>query len=296
MLTVFAGGQRARLPVVPRSVPFDVDLGPDEKGNVVAVYSRCAQEPTGPASAQRIFSAPYPAYTTGRGWDLYRYDFRLGQEQELSGASTNQASEVLPSIWRDEIAFVRVYEHRAGDRGTYPYLYARPLRGDARSRRQPGGSRGTTGLPGPTSLDLYGRRLSFTWNYTTDDSPNRAITELRLDTVDGRHEVLSQARFNFSNGRYATYLSPAGSRGRIYYGFHRGILGLVRPPRAVTDLRLRHRISNAEQSLAEAPSFFTGAATDGDTTILGTLGGNGESYFSEGPIGEVLRSTDAFGG
>src|SRR5919108_6024701 len=29
------------VPVKPRAVPFDVDLGPDRNGNTVAVYSRC---------------------------------------------------------------------------------------------------------------------------------------------------------------------------------------------------------------------------------------------------------------
>ncbi len=298
-LTVFAAGQRARLPVAPRSVPFDVDLGPDADDNVVAVYSRCTQEPADPSGAQRaadrIFSAPHPAYTTGRGCDLYRYDFRAAQEEKIEGASTGQASEVLPSVWKDEIAFARVYERRAGNRGIYPYLYVRSLTEKAHSRRQPGGSRGISGLPGPTSLDLYGRRLSFTWNHATDNAPARGTTELRLDTVDGDHEVLSQADFNFSNGRYATYLSPAGSRGRIFYGYHREQIGSARPSVSITDLRLRHRLSDRERSLAQAPGFFTGAVTDGETTILGTLRGNGETYFTEGPIGEVLRRADAFG-
>jgi hypothetical protein len=35
-------GPVSALPVAPRGVPFDVDLGPTSSGGVYAVYSRCA--------------------------------------------------------------------------------------------------------------------------------------------------------------------------------------------------------------------------------------------------------------
>src|SRR6185295_12203402 len=44
-LTQSVGGVTSRVPVRPRSVPFDVDLGPDVNGETVAAYSRCAREP-----------------------------------------------------------------------------------------------------------------------------------------------------------------------------------------------------------------------------------------------------------
>src|SRR5687768_741346 len=39
------GGVTSRVPVRPRTVPFDADLGPDVNGETVAAYSRCAREP-----------------------------------------------------------------------------------------------------------------------------------------------------------------------------------------------------------------------------------------------------------
>lgn len=280
VLTAHFNGQQAVLPVAPRSAPFDVDLGPDEDGNVVAVYSRCAQEPTPPEPpvfAVPIFSLPYPAWTTGRGCDIYRYDFDAQRESKIVGASTDQASEMLPSIWDDQVAFARVYERRDGNRGVYPYLYVRPLDG-GRSERQPGGTRGTKGLPGPTRLDLYGRRLSFVWNYATATRPARGRTELRLDTVGGAHRVLGSASFNFASGIYATYLSPTGSRGRIHYGFQRLTTGIATYERSLTDLLLRYRLSSGERSLA-SPGRLTppiwSLATDGDVTIAG----RGSSYY-----------------
>ena len=44
-LTQRIDGVTSRVPVRPRSVPFDADLGPDVNGETVAAYSRCAREP-----------------------------------------------------------------------------------------------------------------------------------------------------------------------------------------------------------------------------------------------------------
>jgi hypothetical protein len=265
-----------RLPVAPRmGVPFDVEMGPDEDGGMVAVYSRCAVEPdldrVREEFGTRVFSNPYPAYTAGRGCDVYRYDFDSRQESLIEGASTRGASEMLPSIWGDQVAFARVYERRGGDRGVYPYLYVRPLDG-GRSQRQPGGSRGTEGLPGPTRLDLYGRRLSFSWNYSTREAGRggpAGITELRLDTVGGANRVLSRARHG--DGRvYGSYLGPSGYRGRIFYGF-----GRTAVPRTVSGSTLYMALLNERLSTGQRArddnleDFLIDASTEGSNTILG---------------------------
>ncbi len=250
-LTALVGGEARRLPVAPRAVPFDVNLGPDSRGRAVAVYSRCAVEPDLGAAGDSL-SAPYPPYTRGRGCDLYRYNFATGQERKLGGASTDQASEVLPSIWRDQIAFARVYEQREGLRGKVPYLYVRPLAG-GRSKRQPGGARGKTGLPGPTSLDLYGRRLSFVWNYATEDG---GVSEVRLDTIGRSRRVLDRTR-----RRGATFLSPQGIDGRVLYAARdiaaEGAGGRV-------DRIFRWRLSTSTVGVAGAPQEPIGVAAAGD--------------------------------
>lgn len=247
-----------RLPVEPRSVPFDADLGPDARGDVVAVYSRCDDEPSTSASGF-VPSAPYPAYTRGRGCDVYRYDFASQRESKVEGASTDQASEVLPSIWRDEIAFARVYEAREGKRGRYPYLYVRPLDGGG-SERQPGGSRGENGLPGPTSLDLYGRRLSFVWNYRGGAG---VVSEVRLDTVGGSNRVLSSTESSgIGQGQsYATYLSPQGTQGRIFYAHQRVRGGPEGVASVQASLVLSYRISEDNKAQARAPRQTAGVAT-----------------------------------
>lgn len=146
-----SNGRAQTVPVAPRSVPFDVDLGPSRTDfdEPVAVYSRCEQEP----EIRRRSSGPLPAWTTARRCDLYRFDFRTQQEEVLDGPSTHN-TEVLPTIWGDMVGFVRIYHSRGGLRGRVPYVYVREA--GERSERQPGGGRGSTGLPGPTGLDLDG--------------------------------------------------------------------------------------------------------------------------------------------
>jgi len=276
-LTALVDGRTARLPVAPRSVPFDVDLGPSAEGRSVAVYSRCEAEATaeGPGLTQ--------PHTSGRGCDLYRFDFDTARESKVAGASTREASEVLPSIWRDQIAFARVYEQRPGARGRVPYLYVRPLEGP-RSERQPGGARGADGLPGPTSVDLYGRRLSFAWTYATGDQAG--VTELRLDTLGGGHRVLSSARYPGPGGEEtsASFLSPQGVAGRILYAYQRVRLGgeavaVPEPGGGHTDavrfaadpaaaLALRYRIATGDKDARTLPGRTAGLAVAGSEALF----------------------------
>lgn len=250
---VLARGDQARTADVrPRGVPFDVDLGPDGDGGVVAVYSRCDTEPEVLAA-----TAPDPAWATGRGCDLYRLDIGSGRETKLGGASTGQASEFLPSIWKDDVAFARVYPRNTNGHSTFPYLYVRPLDGSKPSARQPGGSRGRTGLPGPTGLDLYGRRLGFAWAYLDEDG---GIAEARIDELAGDHQVIDKTGFAKSRARF---LGPTFSRGRLFYAMQR-TLG----QRSLTSRIERYRLSTAGRSHADVPAFLTSATRDEGTTIL----------------------------
>lgn len=165
------------LPVAPRAVPFDADAGPAADGTPTVVYSRCATDP-------RLGADGIPLWATGRGCDVYRLALGATGETRVGGVSTGGASEFLPALWRDRIAFGRVYERRQGPRGVYPYVY---VRGDGPSERQPGGLRGETGLPGPTSLDLAGVRLALTWGATVNGDFR---SDARLDTTTGGHTLL----------------------------------------------------------------------------------------------------------
>lgn len=265
MFDTNANGRAEPVPVAQRGVPFDVDLGPGDRGEVVAVYSRCRREP----DMDRRSGGPAPVWTTARGCDLYRYDFRQAREQLLTGASTTQATEVLPSIWRDQLAFVRVYEQRPGRRGTYPYIYVRALRPSATSRRQPGGARGSAGIPGPMALDLAGSRLAFSWVYEREGG---GVSELRLDTVDRSHRKLAGKGWSDSLLRY---LTPHVADGRVFYGEQRSI-GRAGAPgtRSISSELWRYRITTGELSRADAPAQLFAAVRDRRAflTIFATTG------------------------
>ena len=90
-LMTLRDGSPTALPVAPSSKPFDLDLGTNRSGGAVAVYTRC--DP---------------------GCDIYRFDYPSGKEQRLAKLSSPTADEVQPTVWRGEIAFVRV--RKAGRR------------------------------------------------------------------------------------------------------------------------------------------------------------------------------------
>jgi hypothetical protein len=209
-LVTRAGGVTSTVPVPPRRVPFDADLGPGPDGGTVAVYSRCAQDPpVGSGFAPTL-------YNRGRGCDVYLFDFAAGTERR-------PASEFFPTIWRGTLAFGRAYDAKP----TLPYIYTRPVDGTAASTRQPGGPRNvcvrnratgrTSCSPGevnrPMSLELYGRRLAFAWTFAGNGEG--LDTEIRLDTIGGGHSVVAH-----QNGGGLTQVQlgwPAFEAGSLYW-------------------------------------------------------------------------------
>ena len=110
-----------------------------------------------------------PNYSLGRGCDLYELDLTTERERRLPASSTT-ADEVLPAVWKDGLAFARVYSSRE-----HPALLT--ARAARRSRRMPGGPANGR----PNGLDLYGRRLAFGWEYPGRyDGP---ASDLRMDDV-----------------------------------------------------------------------------------------------------------------
>jgi hypothetical protein len=203
-------GEITRLPIAPRKVPFDVDDGYLGEGAEVAAYSRCAKEPrlTGGGSAGLL-----PDYATGRGCDIYLYDFDTQRETKYAPASRSSTSEFLPSASAaNRVAFARVYERRHGRRGKVPYLYA--IRNNHSPRRLPGGPRGTTGLPGPTSLDLNGPRLAFAWDSRPSGHGNTE-SDIRLDIVRGSNRTLQSIRGGLTA---RTLFTPSISLQQVLWG------------------------------------------------------------------------------
>jgi hypothetical protein len=222
VLMTHAAGVTSPVPVPPRGVPFDADLGPDELGDTVAVYSRCGREPD-------VTGNGFPIWRTGRGCDIFKFSFPTGRETRVPSANGARSSEFLPSIWDTRIAFARVYERRRGSAGDRAYLYARPVVGTGRSLGLRNGPRGrgrfcvtpegaeaVCGRPvetGPTALDLRGRRLAFSWE-TRGDCP-ATITGVWLDSVGGGRRRIDETCSTNLQAREVR--SPTISGGRVHY-------------------------------------------------------------------------------
>jgi hypothetical protein len=71
-------GVTSPVPVAPRTVPFDVDLGPGESGDTVAVYSRCRRDPGRSGPTGNAIIGQFPDWSTGRGCDVFQFDFASG--------------------------------------------------------------------------------------------------------------------------------------------------------------------------------------------------------------------------
>ncbi|HEV7804593.1 MAG TPA: hypothetical protein VGO80_02130 [Solirubrobacteraceae bacterium] len=108
--------------------PFDVSLGPDQRGRVVALYTRCR--------------------TATRGCDVYRYDLRTRRERKLASVSSPSQDEAWPAQWRGRVTFARRarthvvdgFDHRPDPRRRGPLLscdipYVKTLSSRAPSRR-----------------------------------------------------------------------------------------------------------------------------------------------------------------
>ena len=222
-LVLFDGRRAFRLAVRPRAVPFDADIGKDERGRLTVVYSRCAQESIG------RFDTYLPNYIGGEGCDLYAYDVGRRQERRLEGLSRRDALEYHPAIWRGRVAFVRVYNRRPGPAGVLAHLYyadldggglrrlrARGPRGPFQETKVPSANRGSSG-PGPVRLDLRGATLVYSWRYTVPltvgyppnrycpqplrpDQPKSELgdedqeaVEIRTATIRGPSRLIAQA-------------------------------------------------------------------------------------------------------
>jgi hypothetical protein len=187
-LTQLFEGRLSRLPVAPRSVPFDVDVGQNFGNQPVAAYSRCRQEPTGRDPRTGNALAQMPQWSSGRGCDVYTLNLQTNVEIRIGGVGSRGGSEFLPAVWRSRIVFARVYEHRRGVAGKRAYLYYHSLTRGRNSRRLPAGSRSRERScggkprrcarlvePGPTTLDLTGRFLAFGWDSMEDGGPTSSI-------------------------------------------------------------------------------------------------------------------------
>ncbi len=157
-LRAYFGGEVEDLPVRPRSVPFDADVGPGPDGKVTVVYSRCRHET--PVRGADVQQEALPR----NGCRLWRY--RLGDRREhlvRRASIRSRFSEFRPSIWGRRIAFARVKDARQ----RLPELAVRTVgsRRDRRVRLRETRLSDSAATRYVTRLDLRRTRLLSSWAY-----------------------------------------------------------------------------------------------------------------------------------
>lgn len=156
-LVARAPGAAAAVPVktASRTMPFDVDLGPDRRGRPVAVFSRCEFE-----------HKPNPlvpiAYRLNRGCRIMQID--LTSARETLRYQRRGSSVFLPTIWRSRLTYAI---RTAGDDSTVR-IEDRVSEGRRISVQTLGrGPRAETST-GPTRLERYGQWLAIGWRHEDD--------------------------------------------------------------------------------------------------------------------------------
>lgn len=140
--------------------PFDVSLGPDATGRVVALYTRCSHGTT--------------------GCDVYRYDVAGRRETRVAAVSAPTADEAWPVQWGNLLAFVR--RHAKGGTGEVPECdvpYVKALNSSAPSRRLDRGSCGET-----TGISIQGTSIVQV-TFGTPPSATRFDSQVRLLSAHG---------------------------------------------------------------------------------------------------------------
>jgi hypothetical protein len=206
-LVIRQGEATAAAPIAKARRAFDVSLGPDARGRVVALYTRCRVARRGRAAE--------------RGCDVYRYDLRTRRESKLASVSSPKLDEAWPAQWRGRIAFARRarahtidgYNHRPDPRGRGPLLdcdipYVKTLASRAASRRLDRSQCGAT-----TGTALRGETIVV----TTDINQGGAGSESqvrRLRTGGGAARILQLTRGG--EGGYSPFVAPTLSSSAVW--------------------------------------------------------------------------------
>jgi hypothetical protein len=159
------------IPIAPRGVPFDVDLGPTSSGGIYAVYTRCQVEP------QWSGFDGLPQYWAGKGCDVYKLDLATNQEVKYTKVNASDASEYYPTYWKGTVAYGRAYDSKP----TQPYVYYKKISSSQPSQKLPVGPKGT-GQSTALQPEIYGSRVGFGWWYLNGD---QSYFQMRVATIGG---------------------------------------------------------------------------------------------------------------
>lgn len=250
-LVVRRAGTTQVLPIAGRSAPFDVDLGDDGHGDLVASYSRCSAQP-------QSVEPPH-------GCRLYYYDFATGAERPIAVANAPGYSQFDPSMAAGRVAFARIEDRRRVGAGNRVRIYIQSLAG-GQPRRLPSGLENDNPRTGPTALDLSATALAFSWDAqgaTAFEPFSMATSQVTVDDLSGAHAGAQTLVALVTSGEVsaAEELSPTLTAGAVYYG-EAGIEegGSTHQFRSLS-------LPGAQAGVAEAPAGLASTATSSTGTI-----------------------------
>jgi hypothetical protein len=244
-------GAITRPPVPPRAVPFDLDLGINAAGQVLAAYSRCEKEPTARGGANTIL----PQWTLGKGCSIHLLNVVTGTERALR-RQRGSSSEMLPSVGGHSLVYIRP---KAG----IASLMLRDLRGGGVRQLESARIKaaGSKLYQGPISVDTNGLRVASVWQRARR-RPRSFETEVRSQRLTGGRPR-KIARASIGRGcKYETLLSPTLSGGSVFYLDTKGsVWGLGRTPQT----RRRPKFGAHSRPHGWVP---TSAAVDGQRLVV----------------------------
>lgn len=195
----------ARARSAPRA--FDVSLGPDTSGRVVALYTRCRVAARGRTPEHRC--------------DVYRYDLRSRAERKLASVSSPSFDEAWPAQWRDRIAFARRartrvvsgFDHRPDSRRRGPVIdcdipYVKTVSSRAPSRRLDRSECGAT-----AGIAIRGTTIVHVAGVSLGGAGSESQVRL-LSARGGRARRL--ARTGGGEGGYSPFVAPSLSSSSVF--------------------------------------------------------------------------------
>lgn len=224
-------GENVTFPVAPSPVPFDVDLGTDREGNIVAVYSRCT-----------------PACR------IVRLNVGSGGEQAIPGVHAAGSSETSPTLKGEVLGFQR---RPAGRRsgGAYRLVTLGALRASRIVKRLRGDQT-------VTGADLTYRGLAISTVGTAGGS--RAVS-VQVKPSDSPWRTLQAV--SSTSPSWVDVTAPAWRGNELLWGFTRrfGAATKLLVRARVTAAGVTYSTADAPVS-RQGPATIAGVAVDANST------------------------------
>jgi hypothetical protein len=225
------GGAVKSAPLAPSTTPWDVSLGPDAAGNVVAVYRSCG---------------------AGR-CDVRRLNVATGRDQALRSVSSPRYDEATPAIWRSTVVFTRHI-------GRCDVPYVKDLSSSKPSRRLLK-SKCLTTPAGHAAIRASRIAISSVdLSHADSNGAGRKASELRLylSTAAGS-KVIDQQTF----GEESNLFGQVALDGRFAYTLHYGL----RPAAAFVRVPLTGGAPQEVRTFREVTGAFAKPSANGSLYV-----------------------------